>query len=139
MLRLMRGAIVVVVTASALAGCNRPRWDNPADAYRSFGRAVQKAEFSVAWGALSADSRSVLEQRAKDISADSGGAVGEDPRMLFFGSGVQPPVAREVALVSQDGEAAVLKVTPEDGPPREVRMVREAGGWKLDVSQWLKD
>ena len=139
MLRLFRGGLLVVAAASALAGCNRPRFDNPLDAYRSIARAVQKGEANVAWGALSEGSRNILEQRARAISADSGGAVGEDARMLFFGSGVQPPMAQELALVSQEGDVALLSVKPEEGPAREVRMVREAGGWKLDVSQLLKD
>jgi hypothetical protein len=130
---------LVVVTILVLAGCNRPTWSTPDGAYASFARAVRKGEYKLAWGALSHTSRTLLEERSKALAAVSGGALEDDPQALFFGSVEQPPAVRNMEVEQQEGDVAVLAVTPEQGPAKKLRMLKEAGGWKLDVSDALKD
>ena len=132
---------IVAVTAAAalLFGCNRPSWSTPEAAYASLARAAQKGEQQVAWGALSEESRKKLEQRSTALAAASGGALQDDPRALLFGSA--PPAAPidGIKQVRQDDRVAILAVSAAGGASREVRMVKEEGGWKLDVSDALKD
>jgi hypothetical protein len=130
---------LVVVAILMVAGCNRPTWSTPEGAYASFARAVKKGEYKLAWGALSETSRTMLEERSKELAAASGGALEDDPQALFFGSVEQPPAARKIEVERQEGIVAMLAVTPEEGPAKKLRMLKEAGGWKLDVSDALKD
>jgi hypothetical protein len=130
---------IAVLVCLALVGCNRPTWSTPDGAYASFARAVKKGEYNLAWGALSHASRTALENRAKELAAASGGALEDDPKALFFGSPEQPQPIRTIEVVGEEGDVARLSVTPEAGPPREVRMLKESGAWKLDVSHALKD
>jgi hypothetical protein len=130
---------LVAIASLALVSCNRPSWSTPDGAYASLTRAVNKGEYRLAWGALSEASRKALEGRSKVLARDSSGALEDDPQALFFGSGEQPPPLRKIEVVRQEGDVALLAVTPEEGPPKQVRMVRESGNWKLDVSESLKD
>jgi hypothetical protein len=122
-----------------LVGCNRPSWGTPEAAYASLARAAQKGEQAVAWGALSEASRKGLEQRSKALAAAAGGALQDDPRAFFFGSGPPAPPIGQIKVVRREDELAVLAITADVGASREVRMVKEADGWKLDVSAALKD
>ena len=129
---------VAAVAAVLLLGCNRPSWNTPEAAYVSLARAAQKGEHELAWGALSQASRKELEQRSKSLAAASGGALQDDPRALVFGSAPPAQPIEEIKVVRQEDRLAVLAVTA-GGASREVRMVEEEGGWKLDVSEALKD
>lgn len=129
---------LLAVTALLLA-CNRPSWSTPEVAYASIARAAQKGEQQVAWGGLSEASRKELERRSKSLAAASGGALQDDPRALFFGSAAPATPIEEIKPVRQDERVAILAVRTTGGASREVRMVKEEGGWKLDVSETLKD
>lgn len=113
-------------------GCNRPRFDTPVDAYTSFTRAVQKSEFDVAFGALSSRTQAALKTKATQISRASGGAVKDDPAALFFAEEQTPAQVTEIKLVEQDGDTALLSVKAGQDLA-QVRMVKEAGGWRIDL------
>lgn len=123
----------------SLVGCNRPTWSTPDRAYASVARAAQKGEYDTAWSGLSDASRKGLEERSKRLAAAAGGALEDDPRALFFASSPPPPPVGEIKVVRQEEAVALLAVAAEGAPPREVRMVKEAGGWKLDMSEALED
>ncbi len=131
--------LLVLLIAVTLLACNRPTWDTPTDAYMSFARAIQKQDSRTAWTGLSEESRKALEERAQVISEATGGAVRAAPQPLFFGGGFETPPVRSVKLLSQDGMQARLAVVSEGGTEREVRMVREKEGWRLDVTDLLGD
>ena len=137
--RATAAAFFVAVACLALIGCNRPTWSTPDGAYALLVGAVKKGDYKVAWDALSEASKRAIEERSKALAAASGGALEDDPQALFFGSGEQPQPAQKIEVVREEGEVAVISVTPDEGPPRDLRMVKESGGWKLDVSDLLKD
>src|ERR671919_2938370 len=120
---------VAAVAAVLLFGCNRPSWNTPEAAYASLARAAQKGEHELAWGALSQASRQKLEQRAKLLAAASGGALRDDPQALVFGSVPPAQPVEEIKVLRKDDRVAVLAIMG-GGTSREVRMVKEEGGWK---------
>ena len=137
-MRLLATPLLVLALAATLpAGCNRPRFDTPTDAYRSFHRHAQKEELAQAYEALSTPTREALAARAKAVAEASGGSVKDDPVALFFSNVSRPADVAEVTLASEQGDAATLSVL-SSGERRTVRMVRESTGWKVDLSQALK-
>ena len=132
-----RVQLLFLLPAVALLACNRPKWDTPTDAYMSFARAIKKQDSRTAWSGLSTESKQALEARAKAISESTGGAVRPAPQPLFFGGGFEAPPVRSVKLLSQEGKEARLAVVSEGGAEKEVRMVREEEGWRLDVTDML--
>ena len=137
-MRLLATPLIVLALAVTLpAGCNRPRFDTPTDAYRSFHRHAQKGELAQAYEALSTPTREALAARAKAVAAASGGSVKNDPVALFFSNVSRPADVSEVTLASEQGDAATLSVL-SSGERRTVRMVRESSGWRVDLSQALK-
>lgn len=141
--RLMPSRALIVASAlAALTGfsaCNRPDWTTPVKAYLSFANALKKGEAKVAWGALSERSKQRLTERSKVIAAVSDGGMSPKPELLLFAGGGTAQEMSEVKLIREEGKDAVLSVVPVEGPAVEVRMVRESDGWKLDVSEMLKD
>ncbi len=134
---MFRALLSLAVLALAL-GCNRPRFDTPTAAYESFARAIQKGDYDVAWSALSSNTQKLLSERAKEISAASGGSVKDDPAALFFAEGARAPQVSEIKLVREEGDGAVLAVTAAGEATREVRMVKERGGWRIDSEPALR-
>jgi hypothetical protein len=130
---------VLTLLVLGLAGCNRPRFDNPVDAYVSFARAIQKGELQLAWEALSTETRAVFEQRAKAVSDASGGAVRADPIALVF-SPAPPAPMKHPRVSREEGEGVVILEIEGEQPdePALIRMVREPSGWKLDLRDSLK-
>jgi hypothetical protein len=130
-------ALLPLAALALAAGCNRPRFDTPTAAYESFARAIQKGDYDVAWSALSSGTQRLLSDRAREISAASGGSVREDPAALFFVERVRAPPVSEIKLAREEGDSAALAVTA-GGVTREVRMVKERGGWRIDSEQALR-
>lgn len=131
--------VALAFGVALVVGCNRPRWDTPIDAYKSFARALEKGERNTAWNALSSESRKIVEARSKAVSQASGGAIQDDPQLLVFGGNFTASPIDEVKVVKQEGDVATLSVSPRGGQAREVRMVKEGEAWKLDVSELLKE
>jgi hypothetical protein len=118
-----------------LAGCNRA--DTPVKAYTGFHEHVKKQEFKQAYEALSEESRKAIATRTQAVQEGSGGALKAEPPLLLFANSVVPADVPEVTLVSQEGDVATVRVV-SSGQTREVRLVREASGWKIDLSESLK-
>jgi hypothetical protein len=113
------------------AGCQRFPDDTPLNAYRSLVSAVQRGHEDRALELLSAASRKGLSERSRALSARSGGSLNDDPATLAFGPG-RLPAPTEVTVKSQGTDSAVLAVTA-GGTVSEVRLVREAGHWRISI------
>ena len=57
--------------------------------------------------------------------------------MKFRKRNVLARPVRDIKVVDQNDKTAHLEVATDDGK-HDVRMVREKGGWKLDLTEGLK-
>jgi hypothetical protein len=124
------GLIAVVVLAAA--GCQRPRWDTPVDAFRTFQISLKKGDAKAAWDGLSRDSRGRIEARLKSVAAASGGVVPEEAAAMALATGLKGDPIADVTLKESSGDTAVVVVKLKD-VEREQKMVREDGKWRLDL------
>jgi len=113
------------------AGCHRFPDDTPTDAYRSLLSAVQRDEDARAMALLSERSRSALTARAEQLATASGGALHPAPMDLLVAD-PRAPAPGDLAVRSDDGQTAVLTVSAS-GSIQEVRLVREAGHWRVVI------
>jgi len=129
----MRTMPLALLAAALLAGC-APR-DPPPDAvYRAFARATADHDAEAAWALLSASTRRWLEAGAAAAAARAPGVVAAaGPRLLLgdAASGVRP--VKEIEILRQDGEQALLRVVDAGGAAAQVTLVREGGGWRLEI------
>lgn len=107
-------------------------------AYSALATSVDKGEYPKAYEALSSPTRQILEARARKLHADSDGGVRDDPASLFVSANGPTPAPDDVRLVSSDDRRAVLRVRSPRGE-REVVMVKEESGWKLDLTEALHE
>lgn len=128
---------LLVLTLLALGGCRRDRFDTPQDAYTSFHEQVRRGEYKQAYGALSQSTRDAFSARAQALKEASGGNVKSEPHELFFMNSTPPKDVTEITLVHEEGGVATVRVL-SSGQAREVRLVREASEWKIDLSDSLK-
>lgn len=129
---------LLLVLLLPLGGCNRPRYDTPQNAYTSFHQRMQRSDYTEAWKALSEPTRQALTSRAQEVARASGGAVKADA-MIFFFANVPPPADfTEVRLVTQEDQTARVLVVGADQSQKEVRLVRESSGWKIDLTHSLQ-
>jgi len=115
----------------ASAGCHRFPDDTPVDAYRSLLSAVQRDDEARTLALLSEKSRTALTARAEELSRASGGTLRPTPVDLLLAE-PRPPDPAQVSVRSDDGRTAVLAVTTHGGV-QEVRLVREAGHWRVSI------
>ncbi|MDC0709796.1 DUF4878 domain-containing protein [Stigmatella sp. ncwal1] len=125
---------LLVLTLLALTGCGR---STPVAAYENFHAQVQKRDYKRAYAALTQATRDGVAQRAEVVSKASGGAVKAEPYELFFSNSALPPDVTEVTLLREEGDKATVRVL-FSGQTREVRLVREASEWKIDLSDSIK-
>jgi hypothetical protein len=107
-------------------------------AYSAIATSVEKGEYPKAYEALSAPTKQILESRARQLNADSDGGVRNDPAALFISTNSQVPAPEDIRLVRSEERRAVLSVRSPRGQ-REVVMVKEASGWKLDLTDALHE
>jgi hypothetical protein len=120
--------------ALALASTACARDPGPEAAYRSLAKAVAERDADTAWSLLSRDSQKRLDALAREAAARAPGVVAPSGRQLLLGDASL--ASRPLALVevaSQEGDRAVLRVKEEGRPPREVSLVRQAGGWRVEL------
>ena len=115
----------------ASAGCHRSPDDTPVDAYRSLLSAVQRDDDARTLALLSQRSRNALTARAEELAKASGGALRPTPVDLLLAD-PRPPGPGQVSVRSEDGMTAVLAVSGH-GAVQEVRLVREAGHWRVSI------
>ena len=130
---------LIAVAALALASCQRPKWDTPVDAFKSFHAALKRGDAKTAWDGISRDSRGRIESKLKLVSKASGGVVPEtETAVMALGTGLKTEPVGEVTLKESSGDAAVVLVKIKDAQ-REQRMVREDGKWRLDLLPLLPE
>ena len=127
---------LLVLALLALGGCSRGG-QTPVEVYKNFHAKVQQQQYREAYAALSKPSRDAIDERVQKLKEASGGTLKAEPYEVFFANSVPPPDVTEVTLVSEQGDVAKVRVV-SSGKSREVRMVREASDWKIDLSDTLK-
>lgn len=125
-------ALLALAVAASLAGCAKPT-DDPAKAFRLFVDRVQAQDTDGAWELLSRDSQGALTDLVKRRSAESGGAIPADPKEAVFGSAALARPIEKVEVAEASDRRAILNVTHPGGESQQVTMVREEGGWRLDL------
>lgn len=109
----------------------------PDAAYKAFHKDVQQQEYKKAYNALSEASRAAIDAQAQKLKEASGGSLKAEPYELFFVNSAPPADVTEVTVVREEGDVATVRVL-SSGQAREVRLVREASGWKIDLSDSFK-
>jgi hypothetical protein len=125
------------LAVTALVGCNRPSYETPVRAYQTFLRAVQRGDEKTAYSALSQPTQEALKARAETAANASSGVVKADPVAFFFANVTPPPDVTEVTLAGETGDTAQVNVVFSSAR-KQVRMVREMSGWKIDLTQSLQ-
>ena len=135
----MKGTVVKARLAAlgvalflAIPACQR---DRPPDAaYRDLVRAMSERDEEAAWDLLSSATRGRLEERARAAAAAAPGVVPPSARAQLAGDAalaVLPPTSIVVVEVGPD--RALLRVEAPGAEPGEVVLVREGGGWRVDL------
>lgn len=116
----------------AIPGCQR---DLPPDAaYRALVRAMSERDEEAAWDLLSSATRSRLEARARAAASAAPGVVPPSARAQLAGDAplaVLPPTS--IVVTELGPERAVLRVEAPGAEPGQVVLVRERGGWRVDL------
>ena len=128
-----RGPLAIAALSGALA-CTPPppSAGDPAEAVKSFSRALEQGDTQSAWALLSTRTQEradALALKAR-VSADGGPESGR--AMLF--SGALPLGTPDAKVLDNDGSAARVSVSLDGGTPREYRVVREGAGWRLELN-----
>jgi hypothetical protein len=129
-----RALLCLVLMATA---CPRAAGDDPVEAYQSLVRNAQRGEVKAGYAALSTQTRHLLDNQSKALSAASDGGVKDDPAGLFFAQLQRPAAIIEISVTERDAGTALLKVSGATGAS-VVRMLKEDGAWKLDLTDTLK-
>jgi hypothetical protein len=129
---------IIAVAVLGLSSCQRPKWDTPVDAFRSFQLSLKKGDARAAWDSLSRDSRGRIEARLKAVAQASGGVIPEEAAAMALATGLKAEPVGEVTLKETAGDSAVVLVKLKDAE-REQRMVREDGKWRLDLLPLLPE
>lgn len=116
-------------------GC-RPAESRPEQALETFLQEVSFGRAEAAWTKLSSGSQAALRERHRRLREAAGQPPEEpEPARLLYGTAgltVLNP-AESVAVVSPPGDVVTLRVSVEGGSSAEVRMVKEEGGWRVDL------
>ncbi len=116
----------------AVPACQR---DLPPDAaYRALVRAMAERDEEAAWSLLSSATRRRLEDQARTAASAAPGVVPASARALLAGDAalaVLPPTS--IAVQESGPDRAVLRVEAPGTKPQEVVLVRERGGWRVDL------
>jgi hypothetical protein len=129
--------LAALLFALALPGCHGQ--ETPDDAFRAFTLAVSTRQQDIAWSHLSHESQAAMTaslEKARSLAPK--GTVPTDPRDLLSGEDVS--LARpidDVKIVDEKGDVANLEVI-SGADKHDVRMVREDGHWKLDLTPGLQ-
>jgi hypothetical protein len=116
----------------AVPGCQR---ELPPDAaYRALVRAVAERDEDAAWDLLSAGTQGRLAERARLAAAAAPGVVPPSGRAMLAGDAplaVRPPTS--IVVVQTGPERAILRVEAPGSAPADVVLVRERGGWRVEL------
>jgi hypothetical protein len=116
----------------AVPACQR---DLPPDAaYRALVKAMAERDEEAAWDLLSAATQAGLADRARVAAAAAPGVVPPSARAMLAGDAplaVRPPTSIVVVEVGPD--RAVLRVEAPGAKTADVVLVRERGGFRVDL------
>jgi hypothetical protein len=128
-------AVLVALLLAVLALVPACQRDLPPDAtYRALVRAMAERDEEAAWDLLSDATRKRLTERAAVAAAAAPGVVTAGARAMLAGDAplaVLPPTS--IAVVQAGPEKAVLRVEVPGSGPRDVVLLRERGGWRVDL------
>lgn len=120
--------------ALALAAATCARDPGPEATYRSLAKAVAERDADRAWSLLSRESQKRLDALAREAAARAPGVVPAGGRQLLLGDASLAARPLElVELLSQEGDRAVLRVKEAGRPSRQVTLLRQAGGWRVEL------
>lgn len=127
-----RLAFAAALALAIVPACRRP--DGPAERYRAFVAAARAGNADAVWAMLAASSRAELDRRAANVAQQAPGVVAPSGKALVLGS-LAATAARPKAVVvaRESAGAALVSVELEQGPAREVSLVREGGAWRVVV------
>lgn len=131
-----RGALwglgAVLLGTGLLGACQSV---GPTEALLQYLDALSGPQAEAPYRMLSRDTREHLGALAADLRTRSGGAVDRQPHELlsYLSIGMKRD-ARSIALVRQEADAAVLRVTLERGGTDEVTLRREDGTWRIELA-----
>ena len=128
---------LLVLLLLLLGACHAQAPDTPVAGYLAFLSAVHQGDEAAAYAMLSEGTRKKLDERARELSTASGGALQNNAADWVFSPSQPTATPSEVREVHREGNTATLEVA-EDGGVAAVRMVREGAGWKLDLSAEVK-
>lgn len=128
---------LAVALGLVLSAC-APDVGEPAGAYRRFADAVRQGDDNTAWNLLSENTRSALDDDARRISEATGRDKPMTGRQLAFSQPLvlQQRIAR-IETVEQSSDRARITVIDDAGGRTDVALVREQGGWRIDLSDAL--
>ena len=120
---------------AALCACAMPQPPpgsaGPAEAVRDLAAALRKGDAATAWSLLSTRTQKEADAIAAAARAAAGDAGPESGRAMLFASAL-PAGPVETRVVSQSGDSAEVQAAT-DGGTRVYRVVRESGGWRVDL------
>lgn len=129
----VEGMLVAVSLLGLLSCAKPPPPGSPDEAYASFAKAVRAGEANEAYRWLSQPTREAIERQAQALAKASDGGVGADPQRLAFAP-TRGAALTGVRVVNQEGDVASLEVTAA-GVTQRVRVVKEQGAWRVDLSE----
>jgi hypothetical protein len=125
---------VLVASALAFVACEPPAPD-AATTYRKFAAAAMAGDADTSWSLLSEPTRAVLTDAARTRAAAEGKPSPADGRRLALGEGSQ--LSRKVLraqVTSETATTADVEVVDEKEAHEHVALVRETGGWRVDLT-----
>jgi hypothetical protein len=127
-----RLAALALAAVLALPGCRNA--GPPDGTYRKFAQATREGDADTAWELLSARTREWLDRRAAELAsrAPEGVVPASGKALLLGNAALAAPRLKNVVVVRESGDRAVLQVEAEGQPAREVTLVKE-GGWRVDI------
>ncbi len=134
----MRAAAVVVLLLLSASACKRQRPDDPVTAYELFAKRIQRDDVKGAFQGLSTPTQELLTERAKAMAKASAGSLSDHPVDYLFLRTVRAAQVTSVKLVKEDDATATLSVE-SGGQVQTVHMVKEASGWRVDLTEQLKN
>lgn len=129
-----------VLAAAALAAAVAGRScsvddDSPEGAVRSFVAAAQAGDEAALYELLGPTTRQKLDQAAERATNLAGTTRRYGPLdLVSISESVDGP--RKIALVSRDGDAAVVELTAADGASARLDLVREDGHWRIELPDY---
>lgn len=131
---LVAACLLLLVATST--GCKERR-NSPEASLRTFLSQVYARQAKQAWQGLSKSSRDALRADAEALAQAAGeSAAKTSPEDLLFSQAELTLLAKpdSISVVSPlGGDEVLLRVTVEEGPSANVRMVREGKDWKVDL------